>query len=557
MLTQINIKNFTIIDELDLSLKPALTAITGETGAGKSIIVDAIELALGKRATSDIIKHDKDRSDISIEFSIKENPAAIAFLSENELDDAQNCLIRRTIHKDGRSKSYVNDVPTTLQTLRELGNLLINIHGQHEFQTLLKREQQLYLLDTFSHHDDLTISVKKTYDDWLHIKKELVDLTQKMSNILERQEFLQFQLKELNLLNLQPGEIETINQEHAQLANADTLLSNCQIALNALSENENVSGSQLLYQAYQAISQIEQYDARLKNTSELINNAMIHAEEAATDLRHYLDRVELNPDRLNYIEERLAKIHTLSKKHHVLPEELVSLQTQMKEELDKLENRDEYLETLKINLAQKEKDYFEVAKKLSKSRQSSAKKLEKMVTDNMQQLGMKGGKFSVAFESRTENTPHPTGQEKITFLVSANPGQPLQPLSKVASGGELSRISLAIQVITAKHSNTPTLIFDEVDAGIGGSIAEIVGRLLKELGESTQTLCITHLPQVAAKGHHHLNVTKCHKDNSTTMQIVYLENDNRVNEIARMSGGIKITEQTIAHAREMLKRSED
>ncbi len=552
MLTQINIKNFTIIDELDLSLQQGLTSITGETGAGKSIMIDAIELALGKRAPSDIIKHDKTRADISIEFSIKENPAAIEFLVGNELDDAENCLIRRTIHKDGRSKSYINGIPTTLQTLRTLGDLLINIHGQHEFQTLLKREQQLKLLDNFAHHDDLLALVKATYLEWLNAKNEFDDLTQKMSSIVERQEFLTFQLKELNALNLQPGEIETINQEHEQLANADTLLSNCQLALNALSKDENLSSTKLLYQAQQAVGQIEQYDDRLKDISALINNAIIQTEEATTDLRHFLDRVDLNPERLQYIEERLAKIHGLSKKHRALPEELVALQIKMQDELDKLENRDEFLESLKANLAQKEKNYFAAAKKLSKSRQKSAKKLDTMVTDNMQQLGMKGGNFSIAFEPRAENKPHIAGQEKISFLVSANPGQPLQPLSKVASGGELSRISLAIQVITAKHSDTPTLIFDEVDAGIGGSIAEIVGKLLKELGESTQTLCITHLPQVAAKGHHHLTVSKRHKDNATTTQITYLENDNRINEIARMSGGIKITEQTIAHAKAML-----
>ena len=553
MLTQINIKNFTIIDELDLSLNQGMTAVTGETGAGKSVMIDAIELALGKRASSDIIKFDKTRADISIEFTINENPTAISFLIENDLDDNENCLIRRTVHKDGRSKSYINGVPSTLQTLRTLGDLLINIHGQHEFQTLLKREQQLYLLDDFAHHDELINAIKLTYQHWAHAKAEFDDLNKKMADISDRHEFLVFQLKELNALNLQPNEIEEINREHQQLANADTLLSNCQTALNTLSEAEHTSSSQLLYQAHQAISQIEKYDDKLKNIAELINNAIIQTEEASTDLRHFLDRVDLNPERLQYIEERLAKIHELSKKHHVLPENLLSVQTQMQDECDKLENRDEYLETLKSDLAQKEKKYFEAAKKLSKSRQKAAKKLDTMITDNMQLLGMKGGKFSISFEPRNDNKPYPSGQEKISFLVSANPGQPLQALSKVASGGELSRISLAIQVITAKHSKTPTLIFDEVDAGIGGSIAEIVGSLLKELGQSTQTLCITHLPQVAAKAHHHLNVSKSHKDNATTTQITYLENEHRINEIARMSGGIKITEQTLAHAREMLK----
>lgn len=552
MLVQITINNFAIIDELDLSLNQGMTVVTGETGAGKSIMVDAIELALGKRANSDIVKHDASRADISIEFDIQKNSEAKTFLIENELDNNDDCFIRRTVYKDGRSKSYINGVPTTQQNLRELSDLLINIHGQHEFQTLLKRDHQLTLLDNFSHHDDLIKKVNALFHQWAEAKKEHDALSKKILSISDRAEYLKFQLKEFEALNLQPDEIETIDQEHQQLANAETLLNHCQEAQDLLTENEHAAASQQLYQALQSIHRIEQYDSRLKTVSELINSAVINIEEASSDLRHFLSAVDLNPKRLAFIEERLAKIHSLSKKHRVPPETLIKIQEEMLTELESLENSDQQLATLKSQLDNFEKEYFIAAEQLSKSRQRASKKLEQMVSDNMQQLGMKGGKFNIAFEKLENEKPKTNGIDKISFLVSANPGQPLQPLLKVASGGELSRISLAIQVITAKHSETPTLIFDEVDAGIGGGTAEVVGKLLKELGESTQTLCVTHLPQVAAKGHHHLSVSKRHEKNTTMTQIFYLQSEQRIQEIARMSGGVTISAETLAHAKAML-----
>ncbi len=555
MLQQINIKNFTIIDTLDLSLNHGMTVVTGETGAGKSIVIDAIELALGKRANNDVIKQEASHADISIQFNIQKNPKAKAFLVDNDLENENECLIRRTIHRDGRSKSYVNGVPITQQSLRELGDLLINIHGQHEFQTLLNRDQQLTLLDNFAHHDDLISAVNSLFNEWRNTKEKYDELNQKTLDIIEHAEFLKFQLQELTALNLQPGELGKINTEHQQLANADSLLSHCQIALHALSENEDYACTPLLYQAHQAMIQAEQYDERLKNISALMNNAMIHIDESTHELRRYLDHINLNPDRLAFLEERLAKIYELSKKHHVLPEELHALYEQMQAELNQIEHRDEQLNELKNKIEMLEKNYFLASQKLSRNRKRVSTQLEKMVTDNMQKLGMIGGKFSIVFEPKKENKPYALGQETVSFLVSANPGQPLQLLSKVASGGELSRISLAIQVITAQHSETPTLIFDEVDAGIGGGTAEIVGKLLNELSKNTQTLCVTHLPQVAARGHHHLRVEKKHASNQTKTKVAYLEKPHRIREIARMAGGIKITAQALAHA-EMLLTNE-
>lgn len=550
MLTDICIRNFAIIETLDLDFNHGMHVLTGETGAGKSIIIDAMELALGKRVTMDVIHANADRAEINVTFNLQNIPNAKQFLKEQELDNGDECVLRRIIGRDGRNKSYINSSPVTLQILSELSELLINIHGQHEFQTLLQPAKQRRLLDDFTKHQDLLNNIEMLYEKWHALQQQYETLKNANQDATQRIEFLTYQVNELNELNLSAEDIDTIDHEHKQLAHADQLLQNSQDAMAALSQDGNNSVLSLLAKAQSAVQAIVRIDPKLETISELLNNASIYTEEALGELTGFLNHLDLNPEKLNWLEQQLTKIHDLARKHRVKPAELPALHQTMQAELDQLENRDENLERLQQQIQQTEEEYHKIAKKLSANRKQAAKKLSALITENMQQLGMPGGRFDIQFETTDQPTRH--GLDKITFMVSANPGHPFLPLNKVASGGELSRISLAIQVITAKFSDTPTLIFDEVDVGIGGATADIVGQLLKKLGETTQVLCVTHLAQVAAKAHHHFLVSKATKDQQTTVTITPLDREKRVAEIARMSGGVKITKQTLAHAEEML-----
>lgn len=552
MLSNINIKNFTIIDQLNLDFASGMTVLTGETGAGKSVIVDAVTLALGARVNGEVVQHGNERADISISFDINDNVVVQNCLKELALDDSNTCIMRRIISKDGRSKSFVNDVPITQQSLRKIAENLISIHGQHEFQSLLKRDAQQKLLDEFAGNQQLLQKIAQLYHLWQQKKTAYESLLQSAKDATAREEFLVYQLKELDELELVENETLHLQQEHQQLAHADTLLHNCQLALAATMDNEESNAVRLLHQAIRAVETIIAVDPKLANVGQLLNSAVLDAEEAAAELRHYLAAIDLNPQRLHYVEQRIAKLHDIARKHHVQVEELLVLRQQMQTELDKLQHKDEHLQILAREIKAIADEYFIIAQQLSQKRTQFAHKLEQQVMENMQQLGMSGGKFAIQVEKLTDKQPKIFGQEKIRFMVTANAGQPLQPLAKVASGGELSRISLAVQVITAQKNQTPVLIFDEVDVGIGGAIAEIVGKLLRKLGTATQTLCITHLAQVAAKGHNHLYVEKQHQRDKTQVNISYLDKQGKVRELARMLGGIEITPQTIAHAEEML-----
>ncbi len=554
MLNHIYIKNFTIVESLDFDLHKGMTALTGETGAGKSILIDAIELTLGKRAASSMVGHNSERADISLVFDISNLPSAQACLKKYDLDHEGECLIRRTIYKDGRSKSTINGIPTTLQPLRELSDTLINIHGQHEFQTLLKPNQQLRLLDAFAKNETLLKKTKEIYCEWKDKKNQFMQIKENNQNTLVRTDFLNYQIQELDEVNLQENEYDQINQEHRQLAHADVLLNNCQTAITALNNEQNPAIIPLLHNAHKILTDIQNIDPKISTAAELLNNAIIQSEEADHELRNFLGHIDLNPERFNFIEQRLTKIHDIARKHHVQLHELIKLHQDMKDEINQLENRDEHLQNLQTEIETLEKNYFALAAQLAEKRKKSAKKLNCLVTKNMQQLGMPGGTFSIEFNAQKTNDPHLSGMETITFLVSANAGQHLQPLSKVASGGELSRISLAIQVVTAQQNTTPILVFDEVDIGIGGAVAEIVGKLLTQLGQTTQVLCITHLAQVAAKSHNHLRIEKINQNKKTNTKITTLDQKQKIQEIARMLGGIKITDQTLAHAREMVEQ---
>lgn len=553
MLMQIHIMNLITIQELHLDFKSGTTVVTGETGAGKSILIDAINLALGERAMNDIVRQGQEKADISLCFDISKLHDAKNWLKTYDLDNNVNeCIIRRTINKDGRSRSFINGLPTTLQPLRELSELLINIHGQHEHQALIKSEIQRNMLDSFAGHDDLVDKVKVLAEEWQTLSKEVSQL-QKLSNErTQRIEFLKFQLRELDELNTTSNEFDSLDLEHKQLAHSDELLQNINHALGCLSANEEQNAVQLLHQSIQALESVQRVDPKIATWIESIKNAIISISDAEDELNRYLEAVDLDPQRLNWIEQRISKLFDTARKYKIAPQELFEFQQNLSLELSELENSDERLSELNTKLSRIAENYHAFANKLSLSRKKSAKKLAIQITETIRELALPHGEFEVHFEPENNLSFH--GLEKIIFQIKTNAGHGLQPLSKIASGGELSRISLAIHLATAEKHTTPTLIFDEVDVGIGGGTAEIVGKLLRRLGDSHQVLCITHSPQVAAKGHQHLKVEKITQQNCTYSRIKSLIQQEKIDELARMLGGVEITKKTLAHAKEMLEK---
>ncbi len=555
MLTHIHIWNFAIVEKLDLAMDPDLTVFTGETGAGKSILLDALSLALGDRADSAVIRHGADKAEISVTFSTADAPQAEAWLAERELASENECIIRRTISSNGPSKAFINGKPSPIQSLRELGEMLVDLHGQHEHQSLLKRDIQRQLLDDYAGHQPLLQQLREVYQRWQQHKSELDSLRQASSERDARLDLLRFQVNELDTLALAENEPQELEQEHKRLANASQLLETSERVSQLLQDNEETNASQLLSQCSSELQQLADTDTRLGTVAELLDSALIQVREAGSELRHYLDALELDPGRLSWVEQRLSEIHALARKHHVAVEELPDVLPQLQQQLESLEHADVQLGQLQQSLDEAENEYRQLAQQLSEGRQQAAARLGEQVTQSMQTLGMEGGRFDVQLAPREEGFS-PNGQERVEFIVSANPGQPLRPLSRVASGGELSRISLAIQVITAQDTRIPTLIFDEVDVGIGGRVAEIVGLQLRELAAHRQVLCVTHLPQVAALGQHHFQVSKRAASDVTISEIVELSPEQRVDEVARMLGGIEITDQTLSHAREMIDRAQ-
>ena len=555
MLTHIHIWNFAIVERLDLPLEDGLTVLTGETGAGKSILLDALGLALGDRADTSVIRHGAEKAEISVTFSTHDAPEAEAWLQEHELDSAGECIIRRVIAANGPSKAFINGKPAPAASLRELGEMLVDLHGQHEHQSLLRREAQRQLLDDFAGHGSLLGELAEAFHDWRDRQAELDRLRQAASERDDRLELLRYQVRELEELNLAEGELAELEAEHRRLANASGLLETGQRVLLTLDGDDPACAASLLAGGLHDVGEMRETDPQLDGVVELLDSAVIQAREAASELRHYLDGLELDPERLAWLEQRLAAITDLARKHHCAPEELPALLPRLQAELAELEQAEVRAGNLQAEVDAALAAYRKLAEKLGKGRRRAAKKLGEAVTESMQTLGMEGGRFEVDVVPLESDTPAATGLERIEFRVSANPGQPVRPLAKVASGGELSRISLAIQVITARDSRIPTLIFDEVDVGIGGRVAEIVGQLLRTLGDQRQVICVTHLPQVAALGHHHLQVSKTAEQDRTHSRIQVLDMEERVDELARMLGGIEITEQTLSHAREMIERA--
>ncbi len=553
MLTHLHIRDLVIVRSVDLDFQPGMTVLTGETGAGKSILIDALGLALGDRADPSLIREGAAHAEITVVFDVGGLKDVTTWLDEQALDGDGECILRRVVARQGRSKGYINGRPVPIQSLQALGDLLINIHGQHAHQTLLHSDHQRQLLDDYGGQPDLVRTTATLYGRWSRTRRELQRLQQAARDRNARLELLRYQVEELDQLDLNPGEFEHLNEDYLRLANVERLQDICRRVVDLLYANDEASIHGLIGRCIDDMEPIVHLDQHLNTVCELLDSALIQVQEASGDLRHYGDNLESNPQALDALEKRLALIQDLARKHRVSPEALPSLHERLRQERADLENTEVQLENLSSEAAALETAYRETAQRLSQSRAQAARDLEEKVSAQIRGLSMPQGRFTVALESLDEDKLGATGLERVLFLVSANPGQPVQPLSKVASGGELSRISLAIQVVTARSGRIPTLIFDEVDVGIGGGVAEIVGRLLRTLGESRQVLCVTHLPQVAAQGHHHLQVQKYTEDNATHTSIRTLGQADRIAEIARMLGGIDITDRTVAHAKEMLE----
>ncbi len=554
MLIQITISNLITIHELNLEFFAGTTVLTGETGTGKSILIDAIELALGARASEQVVRPGQEKADISLCFDISQLPAAKQWLKQYDLNqETAECIIRRSITKDGRSRSYINGMPTTLQPLREFSALLMDIHGQHEHQTLLKSEKQREMLDDFANHPLLTHKVAELAHEWRTLNRELTALHKLTEERSARGEWIAFQLRELEELQLLPNEFQALDLEHKQLANAGELLQNMHHALHCLTENEEQNALTLLNQALQALEIVQNVNPKIAVWIENLKTAIIQISETESDLQHYLNTLEIDPERLHWVEERIGTLFDVARKYKISPNELDEFQQTLSQELKALANSDERLTVLTEQLKTIEKNYATAAKKLSESRIKASQKLEKEITDTVRELALPHAHFNVHFEENKTTDFSPNGLDKITFQITTNPDQPMQPLAKIASGGELSRISLAIHIATAEQHTISTLIFDEVDVGISGGTAEIVGKLLRRLGKTHQVFCITHLAQVAAQGHHHVRVQKVNHANITQTYIQPLSFDEKIQEIARMLGGLAITTKTLEHAREMVE----
>ncbi|MEJ2462189.1 MAG: DNA repair protein RecN [Candidatus Thiodiazotropha sp.] len=551
MLTHLQIRDLAIVDSLELELHAGLSALTGETGAGKSILIDALGLALGERADNAMIRAGCDRAEVTAAFEIRDNPGVDAWLKAADLDEAGECILRRSLNREGRSRAFINGRTVPLQQLQTLGNLLVEIHGQHAHQSLLKNSHQRHLLDAYGGHLELAQETARRHKAYQQSVKQLTELASAASDRASRLDLLQYQCNELTTLNLSAEELETIDQEHRRLSHLDQLRLQCSEIVDALDESEP-SVRTLLARYGDRLEELQRLDETLNEPKQMLETALIQVDESLAFLHGYLSELELDPAALQQVEERLEAIHDAARKYRVTPETLPQRLSEIERELQQLEHADIELASLEQQVAAQQDAYRQSAGRLSQTRQQAAKRLSDEISQAMQKLGMKGGVFAVALDPLPQEKAAASGLETVEFQVSANPGMPLQPLSRVASGGELSRISLAIQVSTIRYGETPTLVFDEVDVGIGGGVAEIVGQMLRTLGSTRQILCVTHLPQVAAQAMHHLQVTKQSSRKETRTTISQLEAEARIEEIARMLGGVKITQQTLAHAREMV-----
>ena len=549
MLKFLSIRDFVIVDSLELDFVSGFTALTGETGAGKSILIDALSLALGERGDAGMVRNGCDRAEISAEFDTSNLPNLQSWLHEQELEgDADGCLLRRVLDANGRTRGFINGRSATLQQMRDAGGHLLDIHGQHAHQSLLRPDAQRDLLDGYGGLVNDADVVARLFRDWQALYRRRVQLEQNAEAVLAERELLLFQRRELESLNFSAQEWAELQSDHARLSHAASLLETAQFGVEVLSEADTACLAQLNMLVARVRAGLE-FDTALQDTLIMLESAQNELQEAVYALRHYQQKLDADPALLREQEQRMADIVDAARKYRVTPEQLPEAKQRIVERLDEL-GGDSDRNALAMQETTAREQYLAAAKKLGTARNKVAQKLSKEITAAMQTLAMQGGIFSVALMPLDEGNAH--GLEAIEFQVSANPGMPLRGLAKVASGGELSRISLAIQVAASQVATVPTLIFDEVDSGIGGRVAEIVGALLRQLGQQHQVMCVTHLPQVAAMADSQWQVSKSTRDGATLSTISVLKQAERIEEIARMLGGVKITETTRRHAAEML-----
>lgn len=552
MLQNLVIRNIAIADNIEIEWQRGMTSISGETGAGKSILLNGLSLALGERADSGIVRHGEKRAEVTASFQVARIPAAQTWLAERDLDQGDDCILRRTVSAEGRSRAYINGQPVPLSELKALGECLIDIHSQHAHQSLLRTDTHLRLLDEYAGQEALRQSVREAWISWQGRARKYRQLKDNSDENAARRQLLEYQVDELQQLALQAGEVEDLEQEFKRYNQTENLVNESYAARQLLENEDSNDALSALKNALQRLTSLEDPHPRLTNAVGLLESALIQAQEASGDLDSYLESFEVDAARVQEVEERLDRIHSLARKHQIRSEALPEHSQVLAEELHSLTTDAEDLEGMAEEVARLETQYRDQATELSAQRRQAAERFSAEVMDKLDQLSMPGARFAVLCESLEKATPD--GLDRVEFQVSMNQGQPLRPLAKVASGGELSRISLAIQVICAEHSTIPTLVFDEVDVGISGATAEIVGLMLRAVGERGQVICVTHLPQVAALGHHHCVVTKQQESDRTRTDIRPIQDSLRIDEIARMLGGIDITAQTRAHAEEMLMR---
>ncbi len=557
MLLQLNIQNFAIVRSLDIDWQSGMTTITGETGAGKSIAIDALGLCLGDRATTNVVRPNCKKADLAATFETKKNKMAKAWLKQHELvsEHDSECILRRVISAEGRSKSYINGSQVPLVQLKEIGQLLINIHGQHDHQLIVKANQQCRLLDNYANHPTLLTEVKHYAQQWNKLNKELELLQQSKQQREAEQQLIQYQVIELDEFSLQPGEFTTLETDYKRHSNAQDLLDSTLSSLQILSENDNFNILDALRECSENINSIARVDKQLNDVATILSDTLIQLDEANSDLTHYYQQLELDPQNFAIIEERYSNALLLAKKHQIPPENLVNFHSELRQQLASISGDETRINTIIEELEVTKQHFHESANSLTVSRVKSAKSLSKLISKSMQELNMPHGQFYIAVESNNGNNKeviNTNGADTISFQVSINPGQALEAMHKVASGGELSRISLAMQVILADKVITPTLIFDEVDVGISGPTAAMVGKKLQQLSKNTQVICVTHLPQVACKGHQQLFVSKLTDGELTETKVSELSESKRVKEIARLLAGDKISQHSLANAQELL-----
>jgi len=549
MLKYLSIRNFVIVEILELEFSSGFTALTGETGAGKSILIDALSLALGERGDAGMVRSGCERAEIAAEFDIGALPTLQAWLREQALaGDDDVCLLRRTLDSGGRSRGFINGSSATLQQMRAAGELLLDIHGQHAHQSLLRAGAQRELLDSHAGLGKVSEQVAERYQAWQALQRRRTQLEQNAEAVAAERELLNFQRRELETLNFSDGEWQTLQADHARLSHAAGLLETAQFGVEVLSDADTACLAQLNALVARLRAGLE-FDASLQDTLTMLVSVQNELQEAVYAFRHYQEKLDADPQALQQMESRIADVMEAARKYRVKPELLPQALLQVMARLDELGGTADLAELARQEAVAHD-EYLALAKKLSAARAKAAKQLSAEITAAMQTLAMQGGQFAVALLPLAEGNAH--GLESVELQVSANPGSPLRSLAKVASGGELSRISLAIQVAASDAASVPTLIFDEVDSGIGGRVAEIVGSLLKQLGKRHQVLCVTHLPQVAAQADQQWQVSKAVEQGVTLSHIQILKDEQRVEEIARMLGGVKITATTRKHAAELL-----